>query len=510
LKIVRSSSVLSSLLFRVLLFVVWTTLVSAQSSNGQVDSTVIIHWNDFHSSNIPFEPTYGVPKGTYVGGYANVAGYIDSLRRVYPGALTLNAGDEFQGSPVSSLTKGMSQILILNRIIPTAMTIGNHEFDYGPVNLRNAISAAKFPLISCNLYDSTKKGLLTEPYIIVQSGNLKIAVIGFVLKALKQSTLPESVSGIGVLDPATEVMKYVRELNDRTDLIVVLSHNGYDYDSLIAKELSEVDLIIGGHSHTTIRKPVVVNNILICQAGSNGRYVGLLNAKVDKARKSIVSYDYQLIETRLGGVTTSPAVAHVVDSLESNIRAEIDRIIGDLKVSWKRNDRGESNIGSWICDVTRDYFKTDIAMMNSGGIRKGLNAGPIAVRDLWEISPFDNSVEIISLTGEQLTKLLQWRIKNPRDFIQVSGLRYVYNSQKKLLISAEVNRKPIDPTKIYTIATNNFIIGQFERFFGLKPDDVNIRHTPIIGRDILIEAVQNKPVIQYEIDGRIVNQAGTN
>ncbi|MFA4839112.1 MAG: bifunctional UDP-sugar hydrolase/5'-nucleotidase [Candidatus Neomarinimicrobiota bacterium] len=510
MKIVRSSSGLIPLSFRIVLLFAGTTLVFAQSSDGMTDSAVIIHWNDFHSSNLPFEPTYGVPKGTYVGGYANVAGYIDSLRRVYPGALTLNAGDEFQGSPVSSLTKGMSQISILNRIKPTAMTIGNHEFDYGPVNLKKAISAAQFPFVSCNLYDSTKKGLLTEPYTIVRSGNLKIAVIGFVLKAMKQSTLPENVKGIGVLDPATEVMKYVRELNARTDLIVVLSHNGYDYDSLIAKNLSDVDVIIGAHSHTPIRKPAVVNNILICQAGSNGRYVGLLNAKVDKASKSIVSYDYQLIETRLGGVVSSPAVAHVVDSLESNIRTEMDRVIGDLKISWKRNDRGESNIGSWICDVTRDYFKTDIAMMNSGGIRKGLNVGQITVRDLWEISPFDNSIEIISLTGEQLTKLLRWRIENPRDFIQISGLRYVYNSQQKQLISAEVNGKPIDPMKIYTIATNNFIIGQFERFFGLKPEAVDIRHTPVIGRDVLIDAVQKQPIIQSETDGRIVNQSGTN
>ncbi|MDD5766673.1 MAG: bifunctional UDP-sugar hydrolase/5'-nucleotidase [Candidatus Marinimicrobia bacterium] len=509
MKIVRSSSRLIPLSFWIVLLITCSTLVIAQSPDGKIDSAVIIHWNDFHSSNLPFEPTWGVPKGTFVGGYANVAGYIDSLRRVYPGALVLNGGDDFQGSPVSSLTKGMSQILILNRIKPSVMTIGNHEFDYGPLNLKKAISEAQFPFVSCNLYDSTKNGLLTEPYVIVQSGSLKIAVIGFVLKTMKHSTLPENVKGIGVLDPATEIMKYVRELNDRTDLIVVLSHNGDDYDSLIANNLSDVDVIIGAHSHTPIRKPAVVNNIVICQAGSNGRFVGLLNAKVDKARKSIVSYDYQLIETRLGGVTASPIIAHIVDSLESNIRVEMDRVIGDLKVSWKRNDRGESNIGSWICDVTREYFQTDIAMMNSGGIRKGLNAGPIKVRDLWEISPFDNSVEIISLTGEQLTELLKWRIENPRDFLQVSGLRYVYNNQQKHLISAEVNGKPIDPTKIYTIATNNFVVGQFERFFGLKPGAVDIRHTPIIGRDVMIDAVLKQPVIRYETDGRIIDQAGT-
>jgi len=258
----------------------WSVTFSAQP-----EETVIIHWNDFHAANVSYKPFYENPGGIFVGGYANLAGYIDSLKGIYPEAITLNAGDDYQGSPISSITKGMSQILILNKVMPTVFTIGNHEFDYGVDDLKNALNTAKFHIVSSNIYDSTKSGLLIDPYIIVHSGKVRIAVIGFILKDLKQSVLPEAVKGMEILDPLKTVSKYVKEVNDKSDLIVVLSHNGFEYDSLLALQLSEIDLIIGGHSHTILHQPVVVNDILVCQAGSHGRFVGLLDVKVNIEEK---------------------------------------------------------------------------------------------------------------------------------------------------------------------------------------------------------------------------------
>ncbi|MBU1064574.1 hypothetical protein KKC74_07165, partial [bacterium] len=102
-------------------------------------SVSFLHWNDFHSANIPYTSNWGYTKGLQIGGYATLAGYLDSLKLLYSGAIVLNAGDDFQGSPISALTKGMSQIRILNEIKPTAFTIGNHEFDYGKDNLQKAV-----------------------------------------------------------------------------------------------------------------------------------------------------------------------------------------------------------------------------------------------------------------------------------------------------------------------------------------------------------------------------------
>lgn len=469
-------------------------------------SVSFLHWNDFHSANIPYTSNWGYTKGLQIGGYATLAGYLDSLKLLYSGAIVLNAGDDFQGSPISALTKGMSQIRILNEIKPTAFTIGNHEFDYGKDNLQKAVNAADFAVLSCNLFDSTKMALFVTPYTIVESNGARIGIVGLIMEDLKSTVLPGNMDKMSVQDPAKSIMKYVEEIRDKTDVIVVLSHNGFREDSLLATKLSEVDAIFGGHSHTRLKQPVPVNNILVCQAGSNGQFLGHLRTTIDKQSKSFVEYKYELTETVVKNIKPSAGVARIVDSLEANITIEMDRVIGELKTPWVRNSQGESNIGDWINDVTREYFKADIAFQNSGGIRKGLNAGPIKVRDIWEISPFDNTIVLVTVSGEQLVRILEWRIKNPRDLLQQSGIRRVYDMSAKIMVDATVNGEAIVPQKQYTIATNNYIVGHIDRFFGLSESDVIIKDTGIVGRDILLKAAEEQRVINSNTDGRLIIQ----
>jgi 2',3'-cyclic-nucleotide 2'-phosphodiesterase (5'-nucleotidase family) len=474
-----------------------STLLAAQPE------LVVIHWNDFHSNNLPYQISRPEP-GYLVGGYAYLAGYVDSLRRIYPQALLLDAGDEFQGSPISNLTKGLSQILILNRLKIHAFVPGNHEFDYGFDNLRTVLEQAQFPIITTNYYDSTKMELLSRPYIVYRTGGLKVAILGIGWSDLKSSMLASNASGLGILDPVTSIKQWVARLQQSVDIIVVLSHSGFEEDSLLATQLEEVDVIIGGHSHTILRQPRVVNNILICQAGSNGRYVGLLRGKVDPEHNRLLDYRYELLETRHERIKPYLPVALLVDSLENSIKSKMDEVIGELVTDWRRNSDGESNIGDWLCDVTREYFKVDIALMNSGGIRKNLKAGPIRVRDIWEIMPFDNTVVKFKVTGRQLWQMLQYRLENPRDFLQVSGLKYTYDGKKQKLLTVAVGDQPLQEQANYWIATNNFVISQFERFFGLKSMEVELLATEVVLRDVLLQAVRQQKVIDSRVNGRIV------
>lgn len=474
-----------------------STLLAAQPE------LVLIHWNDFHSNNLSYRVGRQEP-GYLVGGYAYLAGYVDSLRRVYPHALLLDAGDEFQGSPISNLTKGLSQILILNRLKIHAFVPGNHEFDYGFDNLRAVLGQAQFPVITTNYFDSTKMDLLARPYIIYRAGGVKVAILGIGWSDLKSSMLTSNARGLGILDPVSQIKQYVARLQRSVDIIVVLSHSGAEEDSLLATQLEEVDVIIGSHSHTILRQPQVVNNILICQAGSNGRYVGLLRGKVDPEKNHLLDYSYELIETRQERIKPYPPVAQVVDSLENSIKAAMDEVIGELVPDWQRNSDGESNIGDWLCDVTREYSKVDIALMNSGGIRKNLKAGPIRVRDIWEIMPFDNTIVKFKVNGRQLWQMLQYRLENPRDFLQVSGIKYTYDGKQKKLLAVEIGGKPLTEQASYWIATNNFVTSQFERFFGLSRTEVELLATEVILRDILLQAVRQQKVIDSRVEGRIV------
>jgi len=108
------------------------------------------------------------------------------------------------------------------------------------------------------------------------------------------------------------------------------------------------------------------------------------------------------------------------------------------------------------------------------------------------------------VNGDQLLHLLNWRINNPRDLLQQSGIQRTYDAQSRTLIEATVNGEPIEPEKVYTIATNNYIVGQIDRFFGLNANDVVIEDTGVIGRDILVIAAEKQGIIDSRIDGRLI------
>jgi len=481
------------------------TLCRKQAPARELDSTVVLlHWNDFHSANTPYHSDISDTASPLIGGYATLAGYLDSMQAAYPQSITLNAGDDFQGSPVSSLTRGLSQILILNQILPDAFALGNHEFDYGHEELSARMEQARFPMICANIYDSSKAGLYAEPYVIIQSADVRVGIIGIVGEYLFGSVIRENVSGLRIQEPSEVVARYVDQLNEECDLLVVLSHAGFREDSLLATRIDEVDAIIGGHSHTTLRNPVLVNDILVCQAGSRGRYIGKLAAVVDIGAKSIRSYEYELLRTDVSRVQADSRVAALVDSLEQGIATEMNRKIAVLDTPWIRNSNAESNIGNWICDALRNRFGVDIAFYNSGGIRKSLAAGPVLVRDLWEIVPFDNTVTEVVLSGEQLLALLQWRIDHPRDFLQLSGLHYRYEHQQNQLLSATVDGKQILPEERYRFVTNNYVISHFRRFFGLEKSEVKIVEHPQIARTVLIETAESQGQISSSVGSRVL------
>ena len=487
------------------LFTLLLTVFATVSCADKIAETEIIHWNDFHSANLPYTPAYNNPEKIEVGGYAILAGYIDSLRNIYGDALVVHAGDDFQGSPVSSITKGLSQIMILNKIQPDAFTIGNHEFDYGKENLYEVLEKANFPVVSANIYDEEKEQLFANPYKIYKKGNVKIGVIGTVYKNLKSSVIPDNVEGLTILDPVTEIRQYVKEINSKVDLIVVLSHSGFYSDSVYAENLEDVDVIIGGHSHSWLSKPVKINDVLILQAGGRGERLGLLKLKINKSTDAIESYDYDFIRTEVNKVAPNQKVAQLVDSLESKIRETMNQEIGTLKKDWIRTSRDESNIGNWICDVTREKFAVDIAFQNSGGIRKNLPAGPITVRDIWEISPFDNSIQIFELTGKELLDMVNYRLENPRDLLQVSGMKIYYNGKTGKLEKLTIGGEPVDPEKTYSIATNNYIMSHSQRFFGIDPETLDIEETNYLGRDVLLEGLRKDPVVSGEKEDRIID-----
>jgi len=467
----------------------------------------ILHWNDFHSFNQPYETIGQDSLIVKMGGYAILSGYINELKKQIAPVALVHAGDDFQGTPISTITKGLSQIRILNIIKPDVFTLGNHEFDYGKENLEQLLKFARFPIISANCFDKQSGKLFLSPYCMKQYGNLKVGFIGLLTPELNQLTLSENIKDLKILDPAASAKKYMTMIKDSVDLIIIVSHLGIEHDEKLAMEIRGAQIIIGGHSHTALFETKKVNDIFICQAGSRGRYLGRIDLEYDKQKKEMVEFKAKLIPMVSDKIEKDSLVNFVIDSLEQIVSTEMEKVIGELTTDWVRDGHAESNVGNWQADVMREFAGTEIAFQNSGGIRKNMFAGKLTVRDMWELNPFSNNFGVFVLNGEELVKAMERNASGQGEFLQISGLTYKFNPRQpvgKRIVEIKINGTLIDPQREYSVCTNNFVIGIFYNTFRAAAKNRSIRYLPEIDRDVFIEAVKKQKKISSKIEGRIV------
>ena len=488
----------------------------AQPPQPQLATLTILHWNDFHAQNIPFKVIVrdSIKKKDsvyYVGGTANLFGYIKKYKGTRNDVAVLNAGDDFQGTPISSITSGRSQIELMNIINPDVMTLGNHEFDYGVDNLENNLKLVRFPIINANLFDLRKGRNFLPPYLVKTYGKVKVGIIGLIAPDLPVLVKSEDIAGLQMLNHVQVVRKYVSELKkERVDLIVVLSHIGVEVDRALADSVADINVIVGGHSHTTLFKPIKRNRAVICQAGTRGRWLGKLDLVVDLSGDSVYNYQGTLVETVVGKVKPDSVTGVKVAELEKSVDKELSEVIGTLEVDWVRKFTRESNIGNWTADVMREFAQTDIAFMNSGTIRKDLDAGNITVRDIWEIFPFNNNFVTFQVGGKTLRGMLAWQTAGKGEFMQVSGMRYKYDSSRLFghqVLSIEVGGQPLDDSRTYSIVTNNYVSGHLDDFFGLLEKEIGLTVLPKIDHDLFVEAVKKQGHISSQVEGRVVDVA---
>jgi 5'-nucleotidase len=258
---------------------------------------VIIHTNDTHSRIEPL-PNNGNPNPN-TAGVVRRATYIDQVRKENKNVLLLDAGDFVQGTPYFNLFKGEVEIGAMNRMKYDAGTLGNHEFDYGLDVLAQIVKKANYPIVNCN-YDFSNTPLkgLVKPYVILKKFGMKIGVLGVGVdpEGLVQS---ENYKGMVFNPIISSVNKYSEILKnqEKCDLVICLSHIGFESygnaanDQELAKNSKFIDIIIGGHSHTYLEKPVVFKNVdgkdvLVYQMGKNGSFVGRIDAEMQEVKPS--------------------------------------------------------------------------------------------------------------------------------------------------------------------------------------------------------------------------------
>lgn len=495
------------------------------TSFAQIKEVTILHWNDFHARNQPYkvskkDSVTGEQVYYWVGGVGSMSGYLKKYRT--PNSLVLNAGDDFQGTPISNFTRGRSQIDILNTYHIDAFVLGNHEFDYSQYSLDSALGHAYFDFLSCNVFMKSKNKLMGQPYVIKEVNGVKFAVIGLTLPDLFETSLPANVTDLVMLNVDSVLTANIAEVKSKgADVVVLLSHSGLDEDKLIAEKFySDLDIIVGGHSHSTLFKPVRKNGVIIVQAGSYGRNLGKLDLKIDTEKDTVIESYGKLIETVLDSAIYDTEAAAYVDKMIEQYLPELNVKIGTLQTDWRASYGDESNLGQFEADAFRTKTGADIGLVNGGGLRKSLLKGDILVGDIWEINPFGNEVQTITVSGKTLKQMLKNNIKirlekiakgEGAELLHNSGLTYSYDSKKAnegnddFLVSVNINRADVSDDGMYTIATNNYVISQFKKFFGEISEPIEPKSTGWIDRDLIIEAVKEMKVINSVLEKRVTD-----
>ena len=523
------------------LLVVIVFAASAVIAQDETFALTIIHTNDEHAQHDP--------NSAGDGGIARQAAVIAQIRAAVDDAILVDGGDRFTGSLYHQQYRGQDNAQLMNMLGYQAMTPGNHEFDDGPDTLAAFIDALNFPVISANISVADGNPLSGKlmPYAILDVNGQQVGVIG--LTTAETPILSSPGEGVTFSDAyAADVQAVVDELTAQgVNKIVLLTHLGYGVDVDLATQISGVDVIVGGHSHTLLGNAFTAAEypypaeatsasgepVVIVQAGGgNTLYLGRLDVEFDADGLLADWGGDTIFMSRF--ITPDPAVEAVLTELAAPIDALKATAVGESAV-FLIGDRAvcrvqECNLGDLITDAMRAETGAQIAITNGGGIRSNIPVGvdtpadpaldapqTVTLGDVLTVLPFGNLVSTFELTGADVVLALENGVSQAENgagrFPQVSGIRFTWDPAAEAgsrIVSVEVlgedgSFSPIDPAATYSLVSNDFMRRGGD---GYAVFDENAINPYDFGRpldQVLADYIAANTPINPQIEGRIIN-----
>lgn len=468
---------------------------TARAGNG--DLLHILHINDLHSRIEEIGATdatcsaEAAEAGECFGGYARLATKIRERRAALDAEgvphLTLDAGDQFQGSLYYTTYKGQAEVEFMNAIGFDAMAIGNHEFDDGPDVLADFVRAADFPVISGNtrIDDSEPLAALVEEHVVLDRGGTPVAILSVVTPDTRFLASPGP--NVRFEDEIVYLREAVARMKEEgIDRIILLSHIGFGRDQEIARTVDGISLIIGGHSHTLLSNTVedtpdyatMVESpsgraVPIVQAYAFSRYLGDLRLEFGEDG-AVVSAEGDTILIDASVEPDEAILARIgelsgpIEEMKRRPVAEIAAAIDGSRESCRAR---ECEMGNAVADAmlarVADQGIT-IAIANGGGLRASLAEGTVTMGDVLTVLPFQNTLTTMRLSGATIIAALEHGVGAIEDgagrFPQVAGLRFRLDPSAEpgsRISGVEVRQgagwEPIDEDAVYGVVTNNFL-----------------------------------------------------
>jgi 5'-nucleotidase / UDP-sugar diphosphatase len=440
---------------------------AGSSSGSKVSLDLeIISTNDLHGYALS-------PSETSIG-YDRIANYVEFVKESHANVLLMDAGDYIQGSALTNLSKGSNAIKAMNAAGYDIATIGNHEFDFGGDHLIDLARVAQFPIVSANVqFGSTKP---FPAYHTFSLGDAKIAVIGMTTPETYWKTSPNSIVGWTFELPADSLRPLVERLRKDHDLIVVLAHLGNegDYTSRqLAADVAGIDLILDGHDHTATPEGIRVGDTFIMNSGYHAAALAHTSIKIEDGKIQSISgriYDVSAEELNAGYEMRPRAqeVQRLLAEIDNDSRAVLQEVVLTVPIALEGTRdivrTSETNLGRLIADSMRSEAGTQLAMVNGGSIRTSIAPGDVTLERIWSVLPFNNTINSVMVTGEQLRQALEHGLSDyptpSGGFPHVAGFTYSYNLSAPVgnrVVDIWIDGEPMDMQSHYSIAMASFL-----------------------------------------------------
>ena len=420
-------------------------------ARAEVRSLTILHVNDLHARLMPLENGHG--------GFAYLAAVIRRERANCMDCILLNAGDLVQGTPVSTIFHGLPVFELGNLFGFDAATLGNHEFDYGWQQARKFMETANYPIVSANIVGAHGERFAAKPYVILHVNHLRVAVIGAETGDLRPLSTPKQLGEWHTLPVVPAVREIAAKLRDDSDLIVLLAHINGQEEREVLDSAPEIPVIVSGHLHDGLHQAMSRDGRVLVRVKSYAEELGRLDLQVDTEKKAPVRWTWKAIPVDSAQIEPAADMARGVKHWEGEVSALVDQ---PLAVSGRAFEMSEVKLlmERAMCEETG----SDFAFMNSGGVRDKIPKGPLLVRHIWNIMPFDNEVFVGTFKGRELPAVV------------VSG-------------------RKVDPDREYTLAVTDFIIANQSSPRSLRTSGLTFPRDAGLLRDLLIDWFRKKKVI---------------
>jgi 5'-nucleotidase/UDP-sugar diphosphatase len=425
--------------------------------------------------------------------------------------LLLDAGDVNTGIPQSDLQDAEPDFKGMALLGYDVMALGNHEFDNNLATIKKQRQWAGFPFVSANIYYKKSNRRVFPSHVLKKLDNLKVTIFGLTTEDTPIKSNPRNSQDLKFVPVVDEAKKLVPILRKKSDVLIALTHIGHYVDEshapdapgdvTLARQVNGIDVIVGGHTQKPLFQPDIQNGSIIVQAAEWGKYVGRVD--LDFLDGKLTLKEAKLIPVNLKDSSVKIEADAYVESilrpfkekgdasLQINLGSADEEFIGKRDVVRSQ----ETNLGNMVTLANKLKLQTDIAVLNSGGLRDSIYAGNVTYESVLTVLPFGSELVIAELNGKELIDYLEYLVFNlsagSGSFPQMSGVKILANKESKKIIDVKINGETVDLAKKYMIALPEFIAGG-----GDKYPKISYRKTGFVDADILKDFILERKVLK--------------